>query len=91
MTSKRTARTRKTEPSSKQNRTSSVGEPDRRRIVWLSIRGASDRAEVCPRTIKRWISGGLLPATRLPSPKGMGHLRIRLGDLEALVARGALQ
>jgi hypothetical protein len=31
-----------------------------------------------------------LPATRLPSPKGKGHLRVRLGDLEALLARGTL-
>jgi Helix-turn-helix domain len=59
--------------------------------VWLSIRRAADRAGVCPRTVKRWIKGGLLPATRLPSPKGRGHLRIRLGDLEAVLARGVLQ
>jgi excisionase family DNA binding protein len=58
---------------------------------WLSVARAADRAGVCPRTIKRWIKGGLLPATRLPSPQGRGHLRIRLGDLEALVARGTLQ
>jgi hypothetical protein len=91
MTSKPGARTRVTDPSSKLNQTSSVGEPDRRRAVWLSIRGAADRAEVCPRTIKRWIKAGFLSATRLPSPKGKGHLRIRVGDLEALVARGTLQ
>ena len=29
-----------------------------------------------------------LPAMRLPSPKGRGHLRIRLSDLEVLMARG---
>jgi Helix-turn-helix domain len=63
----------------------------RHHAVWLSIRRAADRAGVCPRTLKRWIKGGLLPATRLPSPKGKGHLRIRLGDLEALLARGVLQ
>jgi hypothetical protein len=59
--------------------------------VWLSVARAAARAGVCPRTIKRWIKGGILSATRLPSPKGKGHLRIRLGDLEALVARGTLQ
>jgi excisionase family DNA binding protein len=58
---------------------------------WLSVARAAARVGVCRRTIKRWVKGGLLPATRLPSPKGKGHLRIRLGDLEALVARGILQ
>jgi excisionase family DNA binding protein len=59
--------------------------------VWLSVARAAARVGVAPRTIKRWIKRGILPATRLPSPKGQGHLRIRLGDLEALVARGTLQ
>jgi excisionase family DNA binding protein len=58
---------------------------------WLSVAKAADRAGVHPRTVKNWIKKGYLPATRLPSPKGKGHLRIRLGDLDALVARGALQ
>jgi hypothetical protein len=31
-----------------------------------------------------------LPASRLPSPKGMGRLRIRVSDLECLVAAGTL-
>ena len=61
------------------------------RSPWLSIARAADRAGYSPRTVKRWIKGGLLPATRAPSPKGMGHLRVRLGDLEALMARGILQ
>lgn len=56
----------------------------------LSIARAAERAGVCSRTVKRWIAGGVLAATRLPSPGGRGHLRIRLGDLEALLARGTL-
>ncbi len=59
--------------------------------VWLSAARAAERVGVHPRTIKNWIRKGYLQATRLPSPKGKGHLRIRLGDLEALVARGTLQ
>jgi hypothetical protein len=46
------------------------------------------RINVAPRTVKRWISAGILPATRLPSPKGLGHLRIKLLDLEVMVLRG---
>ena len=57
----------------------------------LSARQAADRAGVSARTLKRWIADGLLPAFRLPSPKGRGHLRIRLADLEALLARGTLK
>jgi len=57
--------------------------------VYLSVREAAIRTGVAPRTVKRWISAGILPAIRLPSPKGRGHLRIRLSDLEVLMARGA--
>jgi predicted site-specific integrase-resolvase len=46
------------------------------------------RCGVAPRTVKRWIAAGLLPATRLPSPKGLGQLRIRLAELEILMMRG---
>jgi excisionase family DNA binding protein len=56
--------------------------------VYLSVREAAIRPGVAPRTVKRWISAGLLPAIRLPSPKGRGHLRIRLSDVESLLARG---
>lgn len=56
----------------------------------LSIAKAAKRAGVCSRTVKRWIAAGLLAATRLPSPGGRGHLRVRLGDLEALLAHGTL-
>ena len=56
--------------------------------VYLSIRKAAARVGVAPRTVKRWIAAGILPAIRLPSPKGRGHLRVRLSDLEVLMARG---
>jgi excisionase family DNA binding protein len=56
--------------------------------VYLSVREVATRMNVAPRTVKRWVSAGVLPATRLPSPKGLGHLRIRLLDLEVLVLRG---
>jgi len=59
-------------------------------VVRLSIEQAAARAGNCGRTIKRWIKAGYLPATRQPSPKGMGHLRVRLSDLESLIARGAV-
>lgn len=58
--------------------------------VWLSVAQAAARASVSKRHLKRFIPGEL-PATRLPSPKGRGHLRIRLGDLEAFLARGLLK
>ncbi len=57
--------------------------------VYLSVREAAIRTGVTTRTIKRWIAAGFLPANRLPSPKGRGHLRIRVSDLEILVARGS--
>jgi excisionase family DNA binding protein len=57
--------------------------------VYLSVREAAIRTGVAPRTVKRWISAGILPATRLPSPKGFGQLRIRLLDLEVMMVRGA--
>ncbi|HWI25857.1 MAG TPA: helix-turn-helix domain-containing protein [Stellaceae bacterium] len=56
----------------------------------MSVAQAAARAGVSKRTIKRWIEAELLSAIRLPSPAGRGHLRIRLGDLEALLARGTL-
>jgi hypothetical protein len=60
------------------------------RPIWISVATAAERGGVNPRTIKRWISYGWLVAVRLPSPKGMGQLRVRLGDVDALIARGAL-
>jgi excisionase family DNA binding protein len=58
---------------------------------WLSIAQAAARVSVSTRTIKRWIGAGDLPAARSPSPKGKGHLRVRLGDLEAVLARGTVR
>jgi hypothetical protein len=58
---------------------------------WLSASEAAERAGTCSRTLKRRIAEGVLPATRLPSPKGKGHLRIRVGDIEALLARGRIK
>jgi excisionase family DNA binding protein len=57
--------------------------------VYVSVRDAANRTSVSPRTVKRWIADGRLPATRLPSPKGLGQLRIRSADLEVLLAGGA--
>lgn len=54
----------------------------------LTVGEAAERASVSTRTVKRWIASGHLPADRLPSPKGKGHLRVRAGDVEALLARG---
>jgi len=51
----------------------------------LLVAKAAERAGVCPRTIKRWVWNGHLPAART-SAKGKGHLRIRLDDLEAVLA-----
>lgn len=59
--------------------------------IWLSATSAAVRAGVCTKTIKRWINDGYLAAMRTPTAKGKGHLRIRLGDLEALLARGVIQ
>lgn len=59
--------------------------------IWLSIAQAADRVGWSTKKIKRLIKAGHLPAIRLPLPKGKGHLRVRLGDLEALLARGVLR
>jgi hypothetical protein len=46
-------------------RSNSIGSINEHRVVWLSIATAADRVGNSPRTIKRWISAGLLAATRL--------------------------
>lgn len=56
--------------------------------VYVSVRETAVHVKTSPRTVKRWIAAGLLPATRLPSPKGLGQLRIRLSDVEVLMSRG---
>jgi hypothetical protein len=72
------------------NIASAAGHAGQAQPIWISVTAAAERAGVNPRTIKRWISSGWLSAARLPSPKGMGQLRVRLGDVDALIARGAL-
>ena len=62
-----------------------------RQVGWLPIADAAGRAGVSSRTLKRWIAAGFISATRLPSPGGRGHLRIRAGDLESLLAHGTLK
>jgi hypothetical protein len=57
--------------------------------VYLSVRDLAIRADVAPRTVKRWISAGVLPATRLPSPKGLGQLRVKRLDFELMMVRGS--
>jgi excisionase family DNA binding protein len=57
-------------------------------VRYLSVREVAIRTSVTPRTVKRWIAAGHLPSTRLPSPKGLGQLRIRLSDIEVLMMRG---
>lgn len=59
--------------------------------VRLSVVRAAARADVSTRTIKRWIKKGYLQAGRNPTDKGKGHLRIRLGDLKALLAGGTIR
>ena len=55
--------------------------------VYLSVREIAIHAGVAPRTIKRWVATGILPAARLPSPKGLGPLRIKIADFEVMMAR----
>lgn len=47
------------------------------------VSAAAVRLDVSPRTVHRYIVGGRLPATRLPS----GHWRIAESDLRALLDR----
>lgn len=49
----------------------------------LSIRQASERLDVLPVTILRWIKSGKLQAFRLPN----GYWRIRLTDLDRLLKK----
>jgi hypothetical protein len=77
-------------PFGSQSRSSRSSDSRDDQSVWLSVAQAAARAGNHPRTIKRWIAAKYLRANRLPSPKGKGPLRVRLGDVEALIARGAL-
>jgi excisionase family DNA binding protein len=59
--------------------------------IWVSIAQAAARVGVSPRTIKRWIAAGYLPAVRSPSPKGKGHLRVRVGEVDAALVGGTVR
>ncbi len=47
---------------------------------YLTIAEAADASSVTPKTVRRWIAAGLLPAVRL----GPRVVRIREGELSAL-------
>ncbi len=56
---------------------------------YLSTAAAAAHVGVTPRTLRRWIAGGRLPARRThPSPRG-GRLRILLSDLERLLTEAS--
>lgn len=55
---------------------------------YVTVKQAAAFAQTSTRTIKRWIAAGALGAIRLPSPGGRGPLRIRHGDLLAVMAAG---
>lgn len=46
----------------------------------VSPKHAAEMLDVCPRTIRRYIKAGRLPATRITSKT----IRIRVADIEAL-------
>ncbi|MEP2530784.1 helix-turn-helix domain-containing protein [Shimia sp.] len=50
--------------------------------VYLSVRQVAETFDVCPKTVRRWIASGDLPATRLGR-----DWRIARTDLKALAAR----
>lgn len=58
-------------------------EPNRPK--YLTTAQAAAHCAVSPKTIRRWVAAGRLPAKRT-SPGQGGLLRIRLADLEALLA-----
>jgi len=70
--------------------TAAVSPATPRSGVWLSSKAAALRVGCSRRTIIRWIDAGCLKASRGPSPKDLGHLKIRVGDLESLIASGAV-
>ncbi len=47
---------------------------------WLTIKQAAERRQVCAKTLRRWISDGILPAERV----GPRLIRIRADDLDAV-------
>ena len=48
---------------------------------YLTVKEASEVLRVCPKTVRRWISAGILPATRIGR-----DWRIARADLRALAA-----
>jgi hypothetical protein len=55
---------------------------DDRFICWVSPVNAAILMGVSVRTIRRQVAASNLTATRLPSPRGKGRLRIRLNILD---------
>lgn len=52
-----------------------------RDAVYLSVKDVSNLFRICPKTVRRWITAGRLPATRLGR-----DWRIARSDLKALAA-----
>ena len=48
---------------------------------WATLTDAAGRAGVDPKTLRRWIASGLLPAYRM----GPRRVRIDLNDLDAVL------
>ncbi len=55
--------------------------PFPRTTTYLSVKEVADLFRVCPKTVRRWIKSGDLPATRLGR-----DWRIARADLKAFVA-----
>ena len=51
--------------------------------AWLTVKGVADYCLVSKVTVRRWIKGDRLSATRLPS----GHYRISLEDFRDFLNR----
>lgn len=57
-------------------------EPPTRRQEFLTVAEAAYFLKVSPKTVRKYIDAGLLPAKRLP----WGHFRIARSAIEALLA-----
>jgi excisionase family DNA binding protein len=49
---------------------------------WTTINDTADALQVHPRTVRRWIEEGRLPAYKV----GKAAVRLRVDDVEALIA-----
>lgn len=58
---------------------------------YLTLQQAAHLVGFCVRTLRRRIQEGLLPAVRLATPGGRGHLRVRRGDLLAFLHAGTVE